>query len=296
MSGDRSMSVNELDLDAALRDLGSVLLTPAGATRGALTPAGAPAAPTATPDLAASVRARIEAEQPRRATVPWWLELLQPAAIGRAPRIRRSVLLAGAALLLAAAAVTAAIGYGLPGIRILFGPPPSLTAPTETARPSSPPGATLGLGGRVTLDDARGRVDFPILLPADPAIGPPDAVYLAGPRLTLVWAPRPGLPGTADPRIGLLLVELHARIDEAMIQKNIDSGTSVERVTIGGAPGYWIAGERHMITYLDASGVPILDSERVVGNTLVWTADGITYRLEGELTRIDAIALAESLR
>jgi hypothetical protein len=288
MSAYGSMPTNDLDLDLALRDLGSVLATPAGPR--------APATRDARPDLATRVRARIEAEQPRRANVPWWRELMQPAAIGRAPRIRRSFLLAAAALLLAAAAVTAAIGYGLPGIRILFGPGPSITPPTETAPPSSPPGATLGLGGRVTLDDARERVDFPVLLPPDPSIGPPDAVYLAGPRLTLVWAPRPGLPGTADPRIGLLLVELHANIDETMIQKNIDSGTSVERVTVGDAPGYWIAGERHMITYLDPNGVPVMDSERVVGNTLVWTAEGITYRLEGEFNRAVAVALAESLR
>jgi hypothetical protein len=285
MNADRSMPTDRLDLDAALRDLGSVLMTPA-----------APAEAAAAPDLAARVRARISAEQPRRATVPWWRELMEPATIGRAPRIRRSLLLAAAALLLAAAAVTAAIGYGLPGIRILFGPQASPTTPAETGRPSSPPGATLGLGGQVTLDDARARVDFPVLLPPDPAIGPPDAVYLAGSRLTLVWGPRPGLPGTADARIGLLLVELRAKIDEGMIQKNIDSGTRVERVTVGGAAGYWIAGERHMITYLDPYGVPVLDSERVVGNTLVWTADGITYRLEGELTREDAIALAETLR
>jgi hypothetical protein len=37
------------------------------------------------------------------------------------------------------------------------------------------------------------------------------------------------------------------------------------------------------------------DHHRVVGDTLVWTADGVTFRLESALGMDAAIRLAESL-
>ena len=281
MSAGRSMWTDGIDV-AALRDLGDALATPAA------------------PDTAARVRARIEAERPRRASVPWWLAI-RARGRGGAPRLRRSILLAAAALLLLAAAVTAAIGYGLPGIQILFGPPPSPTpvpgAPSSSAvSPSRDPGPALGLGSRLSLDEAQALVDFAILLPPDPAIGAPDAVYLSGRRVALVWAPAPGLPGTVIEGIGLLLIELHARVDEQTIRKLIDAGTSVEPITVDGAPGYWISGEFHRVAYVAPDGSTIDDSVRVAGNTVLWTVGGITYKLEGEFTRNDAIALAETLR
>lgn len=286
MNESRSMSTSELDLDAALHELGGAL--------------AAPAAPSA-PDLAARVRARLEAERPRRTTVPWWLTLLGRARGGHrggggvAPQLRRSVLLAAAAILLVAAAVTAAIGYGLPGIRILLGPPPSI-APSATSPVSGPPGATLGLGTPVSLEEARELVDFEIALPDQAEFGPPDAVYLADGRLALAWGPEPALPGTAHEGLGLLLVEINARVDGNWIEKLVRTDTAVERVTVDGASGYWIEGERHVIAYIAPDGTRIEDSVRAVGKTLLWARDGVTYRLEGELTRDQAIALAETLR
>ncbi|MCI0581914.1 MAG: DUF4367 domain-containing protein [Chloroflexi bacterium] len=286
MTEDRSMSTLELELEVALRDLGAALAVPAA------------------PGLAERVRVRIEAERPRRAAPRWWLPLVRAAGIEPGPRrsLRRSVLLAAAAILLIAAAVTAAIGYGLPGIRILFGPPPSIAPTTPAATGSAPlptplaPGATLGLGAPVTLEVARDQLDFEILLPADPAIGPPDAVYLATRRVALAWGPDDALPGTTQPGLGLLLIELRATVDEATIEKLVSSGTVVEEVTVDGAPGYWIAGQRHFFAYIEPDGTRIDDSLREVGSTLVWTRDGITYRLEGELTRDEAVELASSLR
>ena len=248
---------------------------------------GALASPVASPHLAARVGARIQAERPRRAGTGWW-----------SPPLRRSVVLALAALLLTAAIVTAAIGFGLPGLRILVAPSPAPNgSPSPTAStPSSAPGSGLGLGGRITLTDARNRVDFEILLPADPAIAEPDAVYLAGRRLSLVWAPRDELPGTAVAGMGLLLMEIEARVDEGMIQKLIDSGSSIERVDVDGAPGYWISGGAHELMFIGPDGRFIQDSQRRAGTTLAWTRDGITYRLEAEFTKEEALAFARTLR
>jgi len=277
MSEDRSMSTLELDLDAALRDVGSHLAAPGAA------------------GLAERVRARIQAEQPRRAAVPWWRTILgRGRGIQRGPDRSRSLLLAAAALLLLAAAVTAAIGYGLPGIRILFGPPPS-TLPSPTVPASAAPGAGLGLGAPVSLEDAREAVGFEILLPDDGRIGPPDAVYLSGSRLALAWGPDPRLPGTTREGLGLLLVEIDGRVEPESVEKLIRTGTRVEPVTVAGSAGYWIDGEHHFLSYIAPDGTRIEETMRDVGNALLWTRDGITYRLEGELTRDEAIELAETL-
>jgi hypothetical protein len=270
MSGQRSMPNGELDLDAALRDLGGVLAGPAPAVTA----------------MAERVRARIEAEAPRRAAAPWWR-----------PPVRRSVVLALAALLLAAVAVAAAIGYGLPGLRILLGPVPSPTAPAPApSGAAGAPGAMLALGTPLTLDEASDLVDFDVLLPPDPAIGPPDAVYLAGRRLALVWGSGPAVPGTAVADVGLLLVEIHASVEEGMIQKIVDGGTPVEPVEVDGAPGYWISGDSHELVFIGPDGTVIPDSQRLANNTLVWTRNGITYRLEADLPLDAALELGASLR
>jgi hypothetical protein len=271
MSAERPIPpANAFDLEAGLRDLATVL-EPAG---------------TAGPDLAARVRARLQAERPRRAGVPWW----------RRP-IRRSVVLALAALLIAAAAVGAAIGYGLPGLRILFGPVPSPTVPAPSpSGAAGAPGALLALGTPLTLDEASDLVDFDVLLPPDPSIGPPDVVYLADRRLALVWGADPALPGTAVADVGLLLIEINATLDEGMIQKIVDSGTPVEAIEVDGAPGYWISGDSHELLFVGPDGAVIPDSRRLANNTLVWTRDGVTYRIEADLELGEALELAASLR
>lgn len=253
------------DLELALRQLGPDL-----------------SAPTAGPAFAERVRARIEAEQPRRAGASWW------------PRpVRRSLALALAALLIAAAAVTAAIGFGLPGLRIIFGPVE--TASPGATIPPGAPGSSLGLGTPVTLEEARELVQFEVVLPGD-ATGPPDVVYVAGRRVSLVWAPAPELPGTANPGVGLLIMELEGVPNQDMVQKMIQSGTHVEAITVDGAAGYWIAGDSHILEFIAPDGTLIRDSRRIAGNTLVWTQDGITYRLEGEFERDAALELAVTLR
>ena len=265
-------ALDDARLEAALRAVGFALAMP---TRASAT-------------LAGNVTSRIVAERPARAGAGWsWSP----------PRLRRSTILAIAATLILAAAAAAAIGFNLPGLRIMFGPPPSLPPPA-TPGTSVPhlPGALLGLGTVVTMDDAQAVVDFPLTLPTDPDLGPPDATYLRLGRVALVWAPGPRLPATSDPEIGLVLNEFLGDFDEMVVEKTAQSGTHVEPVLVGGAPGYWIAGAPHFFVYLDPSGTPIEDTYRSVGQTLVWTSDGITFRLETGLDRDAAIRLAASLR
>jgi hypothetical protein len=200
-------------------------------------------------------------------------------------------------VLLLAAIAAAAVGFDLPGLRIIFGPPPSApAAATPGTSMTHAPGALLGLGTPLGLDEAQALVDFPIPLPPAPDLGPPDATYLRLARVALVWAPGPGLPPTADAEIGLLLNEFRGSYDSTLVLKVAQEGTRVEEIEVDGAPGYWIDGAPHAFVYIDPAGSRLEDSYRSVGDTLVWTREGITFRLETGLGRDAAIRLAESLR
>lgn len=279
---------------AALRELGGALATPGLATPGEAGPSG-------TADLATRVRARIVAEDVVPTRRPW-------DRIFRG-RSRRSLVLA-VVLVVAAAAAAAAIGMGVPGIRILLGPIPAIgpspTAGAQTPPPSgsvlpAAPGAALGLGSpippadidRLTGLDALG---FAARRPVDPAIGRPDATYLDVGRLSMVWAPGPNLPATETPSVGLVLTQFRGSVESGFFGKIVDSGTTVEPVDVGGAPGYWVAGELHFFFYSDPEGRIVDESRRFVGDTLVWTAGDVTYRLETATGLERALEIAVSLR
>ena len=283
---DRFDSLAPGGLEAALADL-----------------AGAMAFPTASPDFAGRVTARIATVD--AAPVPWWRRAFLGAAPAGVP-VRRPVrraLLVAIALVLLVAAVAGALGLGLPGIRLILGPAPVPT-PSATVRPSGPaasiaPGGTLGLGERVEVADVATRAGFPIRFPTDPLVGAPDAAWIdptKADQVSLVWRSRPDLPPTLDPGVGLLLGQFNGRLDEGFITKSIDSGTRAERVHVGGNPAFWISGNPHFFFYEGPNGQFMEDSRRWVGDTLLWTDGATTYRLEIALGRDAAIRIAESLR
>jgi len=70
---------------------------------------------------------------------------------------------------------------------------------------------------------------------------------------------------------------------------------TVERLTIDGLPALWIDGP-HEVIYADRNGQAQSASARMAARTLLWQRDGVTLRLEGELSRDQALAIARSLR
>ncbi len=277
-------AISDETLGGALRDLGSSLAFPsAGGEAGR-------------PDVAATTRARIVALdiRPSRAGSRRWFGLgLRP--------MRRGLVLALVALLVLAA-IAGAIGLGLPGLRIIFGdipsqrPTASPTAPGSASASPTPLGSGLGLGAVLPLADAEARAGFDLVLPPDPAIGPPDVAYVVGRRVNLLWATRPGLPDTEVDGVGLLISEFEGRVDPGLYNKIIDSGSKLTRVTVDGSQGWWISGAPHFFYYIDPDGNAVEDSHRQVGDTLIWTTGDVTYRLESSLGMDAAISLAESLR
>lgn len=248
--------------------------------------------PAASAAFADGVTRRLSARRPA-GRVPW---LRQPTWLFGRP-VRRAVLLA-VALLLVLAAVAAAIGLGLPGLRITFGGPGAtpIALPSRTPAPSASPGAAMGLGLPITVADAVRGGDFPVLLPADARFGQPDAAYRLNGRLALVWGPRAGVPDTREPGVSLVISEFAGRLDPGYFEKVINTGTTLTNVTVRGARGYWISGDPHFFFYVDPSGQPVDDTHRAVGDTLLWTADGVTYRIESSLGRDATIALANAMR
>ena len=248
-------------LEKALRGLGAAIAFPT---------AGAP-----NHDIAAAVRARLESEIAPSSGGPF------PPLPGRRP-LRRSVVLALAALLVLAA-VAAAIGIGLPGIRILVGDPPS-APPTAAVTRSviAPLGSSLGLGATLPLDEIESLAGFDLRLPPETVAGDPDPAVLR-------YVP------VADDGIGLLISQFRGTVDEGYYEKIVDGGARPEPVTVDGARGYWIDGPPHFFMYIDANGDPVDDSRRLVGDTLIWTDGDVTFRLESSLGRDRAIELAESL-
>ena len=73
------------------------------------------------------------------------------------------------------------------------------------------------------------------------------------------------------------------------------TSTDVHHVTVSGGPAVWVD-HPHPVLYTDRDGTLREESARLAGSTLIWESDGITYRVEGDLTEHQAIAIAESLR
>ncbi len=153
--------------------------------------------------------------------------------------------------------------------------------------PQTPPELELTLGEPVSLDEARESAGF-TLLELDET---PDAVYV-GERGT-VWF-RYGRPDA----VKLLVAQTpELYVDEPFILKKlVASGTEVEAVEVRGRPAYFVSGEPHVILLLDPNGVAIEESARLARDVLVWDEQGRTLRLEGDLTKDEAVELAESMR
>ena len=225
-----------------------------------------------------------------------------PRALPRGSRPLRRALLIAAVLTLLVAGVALGLRVGLDLLRIDVGPVPSPTLPatTPSASAGQMPGRSLGLGSASSLEDARKAAAFPLVEPA--GLGPPAQVYIGGPSLrgqvAFVYAATTDLPPSdLLDGAGLLITQNAGSADHGLANKLVDTGlASVESVQVDGAPGYWISGEPHWFWYLDPRGQTIEEGRRLVGDTLVWERDGVLYRIEGELTKAQALEIAATMR
>ena len=228
-------------------------------------------------DLSSAVMAALETPAPSRRA--WWT---RPAFA-----LAAVIVLGLAVTLVLSAPVREAVAdlLGIGGVRIEF--VESSEGPTPKLSPSG-----LDLGDEATLAEA--RAELPVGVPA--ALGKPDAVYVdhdPPTRVSLVYAPRPGLPEAEETGVGLVLTQFRSQLDEGLIKKLVDAKVEVRFVDVNGHPAYWIEGP-HDLLVLEAGGVAS-DEARLAGNTLVWDVDGVTLRLEADIEMEEAIEIAESI-
>lgn len=222
-----------------------------------------------TPNLAAAVRVRLEPRRPRRR-----LALRRPVAIALAGLL----LLSGGALA-ASEDLRDAIGdlFGIGGVEIK-------RVPEQPPPPPSRAAADLGLGRQLTLADARARVRFDVLVPAQY-----DSVHFSN-------EPSGGRVSFVSERPELMLTQFRGDQTRAFIQKSLAPGTTARNVGVNGGPGVWLAGRPHEVVYRDADGEVRGDAVRLAGNVLLWEQGGLTVRLEGAASLDDALAYAATIR
>ena len=228
-----------------------------------------------------------------RATVADWFEAGQTASSGQAARGagKAPVAESGGDAALAPSAGKAARGE----------------SPAESARPDSggssmapsaggprPSGEELRFGDRISLREARTRVVAgELLLPEMRKLGKPDEVYAGEPPneegVTLVYGARSGLPPLGDTGIGLLLTELPGGVESAYFPEGQRPEAGLERVQVGGKPGYWVPAGRGAPSPIGRT------EERLHGSVLLWERESIALRLEADISKQKAILIAESM-
>jgi Domain of unknown function (DUF4367) len=141
--------------------------------------------------------------------------------------------------------------------------------------------ALFELGEPTSLDEAKRTSHFPLSIPS--LLGEPDEVYIHRnvdlPAITLVWRDPDGVP--------ISLTE----IGIAEFANKLAHENGVKSLRVGGLPAVWLVGP-HTLQLL---GNWQADSLLIESNVLIWAADGVTYRLEGDLTEEEMVAIAESL-
>ena len=216
---------------------------------------------------------------------------IRPA--GRRPR-RRTLVLAFAVVALAIGAAMA-VPPARTAVLELFGLRGATvqrveSLPTVPTEPEPEPGSQLLLGEALPVEEAHPWVS---------SLGPPDAAYVTeeeyGRRLTLVYAPGDGVPRSRYTGVGILVTVFDGAIDTRFLDKMVEGGTTVERLTVDGNRALWLEGGPHFVVFRTESGDIGEDVGRLAGNTLLLEHDGMLVRIEGQIDRARAIEIAESL-
>jgi len=227
-------------------------------------------------DLTAAVRQRLEGRTVRHRGVL----AMGAGALRRRPR-RRAALIVLAALL----AALIATPQGRAGITHVF-----RFAGVELRQEPGPmpsPRSSASLPGErpISLEQAQRQVSFPILVPA--ALGRPGAIMVSdgGRVVSLIY--RRTLYGQVR------MDEFAGHLDQVYFEKIVNL-SNVTKVEVNGTEGLWIKGP-HELVYITRDGYSARASARLTtGNTLIWATRQVALRLEGNLGKTAALAIASS--
>lgn len=154
----------------------------------------------------------------------------------------------------------------------------------ETLPPADERSQAGGLGRPLSRGEAERAVGFELALPPRTT---PRRVYVLDDALASVILRAGGRP--------LLLSEYHAA-DFNTLKKSVIDKTVIEFVRVNGEPGLWLEDGPHTLTYFNRRGEFRERSIVIHGNVLLWTEGELTLRLEGELTKAQALDISRVIR
>jgi len=198
----------------------------------------------------------------------------------RAPRLRPLAL--GFAVLLAVLAGVLALS---PGARSAFLEIFELKGATVERVEELPEVEVqaVDFGAPVSREEAERRLGFELV-----DLGEPDAIFARGNQIaTLVYGP------VEKPR--LVLSQLNGAVWDGFAKKAAGGGTRIEQVRVNGERGLFVSGDEHFVMYLDENSNIADDVTYLAGTVLLWNRGDVLLRLEGDLTRAEALELAESV-
>ena len=213
------------------------------------------------PDVAPAVLARLDRRQ-----FPWRLVAVAFAVL---------LVAVGAAFAVPQARTTILKWFHLRGVTV---------ERVETLPPGAERSQAAGLGRPLSPDEAERAVGFELALPPGTT---PGRVYVLDGALASVVLRAEGRP--------LLLSEYRA-VDFALLKKSAAAKTAIEPVVVNGEPGLWLEGGPHTLTYFNRRGEFRQRSVLIRGNVLLWTDDQLTLRLEGTLTKAEALRIGRLIR
>jgi hypothetical protein len=228
-------------------------------------------------DLTAAVRQRLEGQSVRHRHVPARTGILRLRPGWRAALV---VVAAFLAVLIATPQGRAVIihVFRFAGVELRQEPGPARSTGSSAALPGE---------RRMSLQKARHQVSFAILVPA--ALGRPSEVVVSdrGRVASLIYR--------RAPYGELRMDEFAGHLDPVFFQKFVQFG-DVTEVEVNGARGMWIK-DPHVLMYITRDGTPAAASARLTtGNTLIWGTRQVALRLEGNLGKTAALAIANSAR
>jgi len=147
------------------------------------------------------------------------------------------------------------------------------------------PAQRIDFGERVSREEAERRVGFELLDLGEE----PDAIFVRPDGLASVVYGHP-----AHPR--LVLSQARGALWNGFIKKTAGRGTIIDEVTVEGEPGLFVAGPDHFVMFLDENGLISDERTYLAGTVLLWNRGDRLLRLEGDLTRDEALKLAESVQ
>ena len=157
-----------------------------------------------------------------------------------------------------------------------------------------PVGAAFFLGDRVTLEEARKSVAYPVLVPSRPGLGTPEVYLRDNGIVSFVYPASTELPAAHGTTVGLIVTQFKGDTSEAMT-KLLD-GSDVATVSVKGQRGLWLTGKDHFVFFVNQHNGAVDVPGHIAGNTLLWEQDGVTVRIEANISEADALLIAQSVR